>query len=587
MIRKFLALGLAAMMLNPAMIVGASPFPDKDKDRDRKNNSFGDTSTPIKHVVVIFGENISFDHYFGTYPNAENPSGEPRFEARKDTPTVNGIAPTVADLENNALGSNNPNFFNVTGNGVNATNPFRLDRTQALTSSQSHAYTNEQAALHQGLVDLYPISTGAKGAPPNAPPAVVLTKGLNMGYFDGNTVTAMWNYAQHFAMNDNSFDTNYGPSTVGLINLVSGQTNGIAVNFPSTSTSAEVADGNGGFSLIGDRDPFNDVCSSKTSTIQMSSRNIGDMLTSDGVTWGSFMGGFDLTKINANGSTGCTRSSVNPQILAFQLANGATMAAATASATINDYVPHHAFLQYYSSTLNPSHTRPASISEIGKNGPANHEYDIHDFFDAVNAGNFPAVNFLKAPAFQDGHPGNSDPLDEQTFVTTVINFLEHTKDWKETAVILMYDDSDGWYDHVMPPIVNQSSSTADVLTTNVTTVNGLTTATLSCGNGATALPGVDNGGNAHAQGRCGYGPRQPLLVISPYSRENFVDHTITDQTSVLRFIEDNWLGGERVGKGSFDNIANSIVAMFNFDNCREDDAQKLFLDPATGLRTNH
>jgi len=584
MIRKFLALSLATMMLSPAMIAG--PFPDKDKN-DRKNNPFGDTSTPIKHVVVIFGENISFDHYFGTYPNAANPAGEPKFEARQGTPTVNGIAPTLADLENNALGSNNANFFNETGNGVNATNPFRLDRSQALTSSQSHAYTAEQAALHQGLVDLYPISTGAKGAPPNAPPAVVLTKGLNMGYFDGNTVTAMWNYAQHFAMNDNSFGTNYGPSTVGVINLVSGQTNGIAVNFPSTSTSSEVADGNGGFTLIGDRDPFNDICSSKTSTIQMSSRNIGDMLSSDGVTWGSFMGGFDLTVTNPNGSTGCARSTVNQQILNFALGTGATMAAATTAATITDYVPHHSFLQYYASTLNPNHTRPANVHEIGKNGPANHEYDLHDFFDAINAGNFPSVSFLKAQSFQDAHPGNSDPLNEQAFVTNVINFLQKRPEWKETAVVILYDDSDGWYDHVMPPIVNQSSSTSDVLTTNVTTTAGLTTATLSCGNGATAQPGVDGAGNPHAQGRCGYGIRQPLLVISPFSRENFVDHTLTDQTSVLRFIEDNWLGGERTGKGSMDNLANSIAAMFDFTNCRGDDNQKVFLDPVTGERTNH
>src|SRR5579864_1547162 len=237
MIRKFLALGLAAMMLNPAMIVGASPSPDKDKDR--KNNQFGDTSTPIKHVVVIFGENISFDHYFGTYPNAQNPSGEPRFEPRPGTPTVNGISPNL--LEDNALSSNNPNFFNELGNGVNAANPFRLDRMQALTNSQSHAYTAEQQALHQGLVDLYPISTGKGGTPPNAPPAVVLTKGLNMGYFDGNTVTAMWNYAQHFAMNDNSFGSQFGPSTVGVVNLVSGQTNGIAQNMPTTSTADEVS----------------------------------------------------------------------------------------------------------------------------------------------------------------------------------------------------------------------------------------------------------------------------------------------------------------------------------------------------------
>ena len=48
-----------------------------------------------------------------------------------------------------------------------------------------------------------------------------------MGYYDGNTVTALWNYAQHFAMSDNSYGTNFGPSTPGAINLVSGQTNGV------------------------------------------------------------------------------------------------------------------------------------------------------------------------------------------------------------------------------------------------------------------------------------------------------------------------------------------------------------------------
>jgi phospholipase C len=95
--------------------------------------------------------------------------------------------------------------------------------------------------------------------------------------------------------------------------------------------------------------------------------------------------------------------------------------------------------------------------------------------------------------------------------------------------VIAYDDSDGWYDHQMPPIVNQSNSAADV--------PGF------CGTGANALPGV--GGVAHAQGRCGYGIRMPLMVISPWSKPNFVDHTVTDQTSIIRFVEDNWLQGQR------------------------------------------
>ena len=87
MMRKFLALGLVAMMLSPAMI--AAPIPRSP--RTGKNNSQGDTATPIKHLVIIFGENISFDHYFGTYPVAENPAGEPKFEARKKLPPSTGF----------------------------------------------------------------------------------------------------------------------------------------------------------------------------------------------------------------------------------------------------------------------------------------------------------------------------------------------------------------------------------------------------------------------------------------------------------------------------------------------------------------
>ena len=80
---------------------------------------------------------------------------------------------------------------------------------------------------HFGLMDLFPLKVGTAGPPPNAPPQIVTTNGLIMGYYDGNTVTALWNYAQHFAMSDNSYDTMFGPSTPGLINLVSGQTNGV------------------------------------------------------------------------------------------------------------------------------------------------------------------------------------------------------------------------------------------------------------------------------------------------------------------------------------------------------------------------
>ena len=74
------------------------------------------------------------------------------------------------------------------------------------------------------------------------------------------------------------------------------------------------------------------------------------------------------------------------------------------------------------------------MQTIGHDGDqANHQYDIDDFYAAVKAGNFPAVSFLKAPGYQDGHAGYSDPLDEQTFIVHVINFLQQQPDWKNTA----------------------------------------------------------------------------------------------------------------------------------------------------------
>ena len=146
----------------------------------------------------------------------------------------------------------------------------------------------------------------------------------------------------------------------------------------------------------------------------------------------------------------------------------------------------------------------------------------------------------QAAGLRGGSSGRPDPLDEQTFLVTVLNALQKSHDWSSTAVVISWDDSDGWYDHVMPPILNQSASSADALT-----------GTGQCGTGDAALPGV-NPALAHAQGRCGFGPRLPFMVISPYSRPNFVDHTLTAQVSAIRFIEDNWLGGTRLGNGSFD-----------------------------------
>jgi phospholipase C len=206
---------------------------------------------------------------------------------------------------------------------------------------------------------------------------------------------------------------------------------------------------------------------------------------------------------------------------------------------------------------------------IGKQGDAaNHQYDLTDFFAALDAGHFPSVAFLKPAAYQNGHAGYSDPLDEQEFIVHVLNDLQQRPEWRSTAVLLTWDDSDGWYDHLMGPIVNSSVGPVDALDGDG-----------KCGDGRAILPGISPA-TRHALGRCGYGPRLPLLVISPWAKSNYVDSTVTDMTSVLRFIEDVFVDGRRIGGGSFDAIAGPLNGMFDF--MRAPNLTPLLLDGRTG-----
>ncbi|MDN3279174.1 alkaline phosphatase family protein, partial [Frankia sp. RB7] len=371
-----------------------------------------------------------------------------------------------------------------------------------------------------------------------------------------------WNYAQHFAMSDNNWTDTFGPSTPGVLEVVGGQTNGVQ---PVIGTTSSIADGQGGLTLTGDTDPGNDACSSTTSTMLMGGKNIGNLLTDERISWGCFMGGFDLTLKNANGTTGCARSTFSTNV------NG----------TIVDYIPHHAFFQYHASTANPTHARPSSVHAIGhthdfngKVDPANHNYDLEDLYAAIKAGNFPAVSYVKMPAFQDGHAGNSDPLDEQAGNVELINFLQKQPEWRETAVIITYDDSDGWYDHQYVAPKNASyDATADQ-------VNGPGL----CGLGPTKQPAPKGLSGKPVNGRCGPGTRVPLIVVSPYAKTNYVSHTYTTQASVVRFIEDNWLHGQRLGGGSFDATSGSIMDLFDFgqDHSHDFRTDALFLDPTAG-----
>jgi len=457
--------------------------------------SHAQTVTPITHVVVIFNENNSFDHYFATYPNALNPPGDPKFTALPNTPSVNGLTP--------AMIANNPNSIK----------PYRIDRSVENLCDNDNHYADEQKAYDGGLLDKFPESTNGSGCP----------VGNNMGYYDGNTVTAFWNYAQNFAMSDNFFDTEFGTTVMGHLNVISGQTHQTSID----SISGKVVHG----SVIANVEAGFDDCTG-VAPVQMTSQNVGDLLTKAGVTWGWFYDSFARIGTKADGTAMC-------------------------NAVYNN---HYDPFQYYASTSNPHHMPPSSADMIGQTDQANHQYDLSDFWNAAIYGSLPDVSFIKARSANTGHPADSTALAEQRFLVETINALQRLPQWSSMAIMITYDDSDGFYDHVMPPIVNQSNDPGND--------------TLLGPSGMCGTPAA----GAYLD-RCGYGTRLPFVVISPFAKQNFVDSTVTDLTSILRFIEDNWKLG-RLGDQSFDAIAGSITNMFNFSG---PPAPRLFLDPQTGL----
>ncbi len=526
-LRPFIAVG-AAVVLGAGAAIGATAanasttltsrlaaeYPGYQVPATASASLYRDdnSATPIKHLVVLFDENVSFDHYFGTYPYAANTDGT-TFKAKPGTPTVTGLYTKIT--------KSGPVGPLLTSN-PNESNPQRLTHSQALTCDQDHSYTPEQEAQNNGKMDKFVqytqsdncSSTGEYYGPP----------GVVMDYYDGNTATGLWNYAQNYAMSDNNWDTTFGPSTPGAIDVSSGLSSGGYAVTPSgtktTDAGAVTSDG----TIYGDLDPYYDQCSDSNHTSTsaegvLTGENIGDLLNAEHVTWGWFQGGFAPTSTNSGGAV-CGAESAN-----------------IAGSELQEYTPHWNPFQFNASTANPAHLPPTSEAAIGRTDQANHQYDLSDFYETLKDGNLPSVSYLKGTTEQSGHPGESGPLDEQKFIVNTVNQIEQSKYWSSTAIVITYDDSDGWYDHVAPKLLNGSDNSA--------------IDTAMCEDTPVAV--------GSGSGRCGYSQRLPMVVISPYTRANYVSNDKTDTTSVVKFIEDNWLHGEGI-PGSFDATSGSLDA---------------------------
>src|SRR5579864_245290 len=290
---------------------------------------------------------------------------------------------------------------------------------------------------------------------------------MSMDYFDNTSVgttndgqqfgvATLWNYAQQYALADNFFAAAMASEPSNMLYMI----------------SAGVGTGTDPYGY-----PQLDFCSAglyqqnqsigATITPPLTFQNVGDQLTGAKISWTWYHEFFS-----------------NEQ-------NG----------TCEHYVPQENAFQYFQSTANSANVQNFSISA---------------FQGVLNGGTLPSVAFITAGPGHSMHPGQGNIANGIQWLDTVIQAIKNSSSWSSTAVLVLWDESGGWYDHVPPP---QLTSTI------------------------------------------GLGARVPVLVISPFSKTNYISHQQMDFVSILRFIQYNW------GLGEFSDSAQSDREKQSGDIC--------------------
>ncbi len=245
----------------------------------------------------------------------------------------------------------------------------------------------------------------------------------------------------------------------------------------------------------------------------MTGKNIGDLLNAKHVTWGWFQGGFAPTSTNS-----AARSAAPPtQHVGGDQVDRVLAAPGSVPVLRHDREP------------GPPGADLAGRDRPHRPGqPPVRPVRLLRRPEGTGGAKLPSVSYLKAPEYQDGHPGESGPTDEQRFLVNTINQIEKSKYWPSTAIVVTYDDSDGWYDHLPPKIVNGSN---DGINTGEPPRAGTTPRCAPRARWASAPP---TAGSGTASG-CRWWSSRPARGRTT-SASN-----LTATTSVVQFIENNWL----------------------------------------------
>jgi phospholipase C len=433
---------------------GASDAPSGSDASDAAAPATG--LAKINHFVVIYMENHSFDNLYGEFPNAEGlakvDAGAPNAQQTDGTDTPYATLPFLT--------ADGGTPFDDAGvpNG-----PFAIEAfipSNGKTHDMHHIFFTEQFQINDGGMNKFVYWSDALG--------------LSMGYWHTMSLPVPQEAAK-YTVCDHFFHAAFGGSFLNHQWLVAAQTpawpsppdagliDDPAQIHPGQGESPITADGyavNTIFSVNGPRPYFGD--SPVRRLPAQTYDTIGDRLSAKGLDWAWYAGGWNDAVSYAANDGGLPDGGVSPALEQFQY--------------------HHQPFVYFANYAD------------GTPGRAAHLKDEADFVAAAAAGQLPAVSFVKPVGIENEHPGYADVLDGDNHLLGLIQAVESSPQFADTAIIVTYDEHGGSWDHVPPPKVD----------------------------------------------RWGPGSRVPAIVISKYARKQFVDATVYDTTSILATIEKRW-----------------------------------------------
>ncbi len=450
----------------------------------------------IRHVVVIYAENRSFDHLYGLFPGA-NGIGQATAEQK-----------TQLDHDGKPL----PELLMLGGNGKPDAHlprlpngPFRIDAEpfnrppNVMVRSPTHSYFHHIEQINAGKNNMFSAMSSAGG--------------LTMGYYDGSRFR-LWQWAREYTLADNFFQAAYGGSYLNHHWLICACTPSFAnapahmrakldasgkllkrEGSPSARLGAvQIQSSSVGTSITPDgwsvntTQPPNQpsgippaadgpVAHANPQGVKrwenetelplppQTSVTIGDTLSAKGISWAWYSEGW-----NAALADGMQAPGVKRRII-YERADGSP-----------NFQAHHQPFNYFARFAAGSPER------------ARHLKDQADLLADIAAGTLPAVSFYKPAGRNSQHPGSTDVLSGDTHMADLLEKLRASPQWKEMLVILTYDENGGFWDHVPPP---QGPGWSD---------------------------------------RWGPGSRIPALLIGPHVKRGFIDSTTYDTTSIIKFI---------------------------------------------------